>query len=200
MTILYGASGHGKVIFEILEANGMTPDAVWDDAPKPDFWNFPVGKPQFFHTKEEYKTIISIGNNAIRKKIAERIKDQSLFISAVHPSAILSARSIIGIGTAVMAGVVVNADCKMGAHGILNTNCTVEHDCVLGDYVHISPDATLCGNVTVGDLTHIGAGVTVIPGITIGKNCIIGAGAVVIRDVPDNSMVVGNPGKIIKTI
>lgn len=200
MIILYGASGHGKVIFEILEANGIIPDAIWDDAPKSGFWNYNVTTPDFSETKDIHKVIISIGDNLVRKKIADKIQEQCGFITAIHPSAILSARTIIGLGSAVMAGVVINADSKIGEHSILNTNCVVEHDCILGDFVHLSPNAILCGNVMVGDLTHIGAGATVIPGITIGKNCIIGAGAVVIRDVPNNSMVVGSPGKIIKTV
>ena len=69
---------------------------------------------------------------------------------------------------------------------------------VLRVYVHISPKATLCGNVSVGRLSHIGAGSVVIQGVKIGENVTIGAGSVILKDIPDNSIVVGNPGKIIK--
>ena len=75
----------------------------------------------------------------------------------------------------------------------------MDHDCSLEDFVHICPHATLCGNVSVGEGTQIGAGATVIQGIKIGKWCMIGAGAVIIEDVPDYSVVVGVPGKVIKT-
>jgi acetyltransferase-like isoleucine patch superfamily enzyme len=44
----------------------------------------------------------------------------------------------------------------------------------------------------------IGANAVVKQGITIGRNCMIGAGSVIIKNVPDNSTIVGNPGKIIK--
>lgn len=54
--------------------------------------------------------------------------------------------------------------------------------------------------ITVGDDVWIGAGVSVLPGVSIGNNCVIGAGSVVIKDIPDNSVAVGNPCKVIKTI
>jgi len=54
------------------------------------------------------------------------------------------------------------------------------------------------GNDEIGDLSHIGMGARIIEGIKIGNNCLIGAGAVIIKDVPDNSVVVENPGRIIR--
>jgi acetyltransferase EpsM len=66
--------------------------------------------------------------------------------------------------------------------------------------VHISPNSTLCGNVKVGEGTHIGAGATILPNIEIGKWCKIGAGSVVTKKIPDYSVVVGIPGKIIKKV
>ena len=54
--------------------------------------------------------------------------------------------------------------------------------------------------ITVGNDVWIGGGVTVLPGVTIGSNCVIGAGSVVVHDIPDNSVAVGNPCKVIKTL
>lgn len=54
--------------------------------------------------------------------------------------------------------------------------------------------------ITVGNDVWIGAGVSVLPGVTIGSNCVIGAGSVVSRDIPSNSIAVGNPCRVIKTI
>jgi acetyltransferase EpsM len=98
-----------------------------------------------------------------------------------------------------MANVSVNVHTTIGRHVILNTNCCVDHDCVLEDFVHISPHASLAGNVQVGEGTQIGIGASIKQNIRIGKWVMIGAGAVIIRDVPDYSVVVGNPGRIIKT-
>lgn len=54
--------------------------------------------------------------------------------------------------------------------------------------------------IKVGDNVWIGGNVVVLPGVTIGNNCVIGAGSVVVKDIPDNSIAVGNPCKVIKTI
>ena len=50
---------------------------------------------------------------------------------------------------------------------------------------------------TIGNNVTLGANVTIIGDVKIGDNCIIGAGAVVVKDVPADSIVVGNPGKVI---
>ena len=52
--------------------------------------------------------------------------------------------------------------------------------------------------IKVGDNVWIGGNVVVLPGVTIGSNCVIGAGSVVVKDIPDNSIAVGNPCKVIK--
>lgn len=54
--------------------------------------------------------------------------------------------------------------------------------------------------ITVGDNVWIGAGVQVMPGGTIGSNVVIGGGSVVVKDIPDNSVAVGNPCKVIRAI
>lgn len=199
--ILYGASGHAKVIMEILQYNGIKNIQLWDDNVKPDILNRPVMQPIMKDGEmESYRMIISIGANSIRKKIAEKWQGKVYFGRAIHRNANISASADIGSGTVVMAGVSINADTRIGKHCIVNTNAVVDHDCIIHDFAHISPNATLCGNVTVGEGTHIGAGATIIPGITIGQWCSIGAGAVVIRNIPDGATVVGNPGKVIKTL
>ena len=53
--------------------------------------------------------------------------------------------------------------------------------------------------VTIGNNVFIGYRSLILPGVTIGSNCIIGAGSVVTRDIPDNSIAVGVPAKVIKS-
>ncbi len=54
--------------------------------------------------------------------------------------------------------------------------------------------------VTIGDDCWIGGGAIICPGVAIGNRCVIGAGAVVTKDIPDDSLAVGNPAKVIRTI
>ena len=190
---LYGASGHAKVIIDIVRATGQLIDGVLDDNEAVLSLNEIEVK---HHWDGESPIIISIGNNKIRKIISERLDCK--FAKAIHPSSILSPSVSIGDGSVVMAGAIINADTTIGCHCIINTGASIDHDCLLGDYVHVSPHATLCGIVDVGEGAWIGAGATVIQGVKIGKWCSIGAGAVVISDIPDNAVVAGVPARIIK--
>lgn len=56
------------------------------------------------------------------------------------------------------------------------------------------------GKVRIGDNCHIGMNSLIMPGVTIGKNCIIGAGAIVTHDIPDDSVAVGVPARVIETV
>lgn len=187
---LFGASGHGKVIMDIVKAQGCEVGCMYDDNPHcSEIHGVPVFKTTIAPIKGSL--IISIGSNKIRKLISERYPVD--FVSAIHPSAIISDSASVGNGSVVMHGVIIQSDAKIGKHCIINTGASIDHECTISDFVHISPHATLCGNVKVGEGSWIGAGAIVIPGIKIGKWCTIGAGSVVIRDIPDNSIAYGNP-------
>lgn len=199
MVYLIGASGHAKVIIEILEEQGEKIGALTDANPAIDsLLDYKVFRemPNTFNLVTD-RVIISIGNNAIRKKLATSIVHK--FFTAIHPNASVSKRAVVGEGSVIMAGVTVNSSVKIGKHTIVNTNASIDHDCVIDDYAHVSPNAALAGDVKVGEGSHIGIGASVIQGVTIGKWCTIGAGAIIIKDVPDGCTVVGNPGRIIKT-
>jgi sugar O-acyltransferase (sialic acid O-acetyltransferase NeuD family) len=194
--ILYGASGHCKVIIDILQSDGQIINSIIDDAPKQNILGLPVLNSKEYRFSDGQNVILSIGNNKVRKKLAQQLK--VIFVKAIHPKAIISNHAIIGEGTVVMAGAIVNPDVKIGQHCIINTGAVVEHDCVINNFAHISPNASLAGGVIVGEGSQIGIGATVIQGIEIGKWVTVGAGSVIINDIPDYAVVVGNPGKIIK--
>lgn len=191
---LYGASGHGKVIKDILEAQGRKVDGFIDDNPNVKEL---AGLPVLHSAENADEVIVSIGVNGIRKKVVEKL-DCDVADAAVHPSAVVADTVSIDKGTVVMAGAVVNADAKIGKHCIVNTGATVDHECIIEDYVHIAPGVHLCGQVHVGEGTLVGVGSSVIPCIHIGKWCVVGAGSVVVNDLPDGCLAYGNPAKIIK--
>ncbi|WP_310558791.1 acetyltransferase [Flavobacterium sp.] len=197
--LIFGASGHGKVIAELAANNGSRIAAMIDDAPKtasfgliPIIHTISILKPQ-----HDVALIVAIGNNSIRKKISLKFSEYNFF-TVVHKNAIVSPSVSLGLGTVVMLQAIINADAKIGNHVIINTGALIEHDCIIEDFVHISPNVTLSGNVSVGQGSHIGSGAIIIPGVKIGKWCTIGAGTVVISDIPDGATAIGNPAKIIK--
>ena len=196
--ILYGAGGQAKVIYDLILSNNHLLEYLVDDHP---YEGFPHHLEIFRPTREliqDKKVIIAIGDNVIREKVYEEIRDWCTFETIHHTSAFVSRFSEVGEGTVIMPQVCINAEVTIGKHCIINTACTIEHDCVIEDFVHISPKASLAGNITVKKGAHVGLGANIIQGVTIGENALIGAGTVVLRDVPANAVVVGNPGRIIK--
>lgn len=198
---LYGAGGHSKVITDILHSLDVEVIGMFDDNPPDARFKGMEIRDGIRLLGEGFPTldaplIISVGNNSRRAELAALI--EANYGTAIHGTAIISAKAKIGVGTVVLQGAIVQAGAQIGAHVLVNTAASIDHDNTIGDYAHVSPHATLCGHVQVGEGTHIGAGAVVIPSIRIGCWCTVGAGAVVIRDVPDFATVVGNPARVIK--
>lgn len=198
---LYGASGHAKVIIDILKQNEDTITGVFDDNEAiiaDTFMNYPfLGKIDNYNGdihKDSF--IISIGNNVIRKKISSDLKVE--YASAISPKTNISDSVSIGCGSVVVNGASINSCSSIGRHTIINTNSSIDHDCFIDDFVHVSPGVAIAGNVSIGEGSHIGIGASIIQGLKIGKWATIGAGSVILKDIPDYAVVVGNPGRIIK--
>lgn len=191
--VLYGASGHGKVVADILELSGRGPVLFWDDKEQTHF-AYPVTLPQ--PGKNSALCIVTVGDNDTRRKLVSTLRMP--FATAIHPTAVIARDVMIGEGTVVMAGAVINPGARIGAHCIVNTAAVIEHDSILDDFVHVSPGVHLAGGVSAGQGAHIGIGSNVIQGLTVGKWAATGAGAVIIRDVPDYAVVVGVPGEVIR--
>jgi len=204
--LIYGASGHGKVIIDIVEKESRHEIVGFIDddftLQGQDFCGYSILGGFDLLNKALYhdcKLILAIGDNRVRKNLCKKLKDLGYELArAIHPSSQIARDVSIGSGTVIMANAVVNSGTKIGGNVIINTGATIDHDCIIGDYVHISPGGHLAGNVKVGELSHIGIGASVIQEVSIGKNSIIGAGAAVIHDIPNNVIAAGVPAEIIK--
>ena len=195
--ILIGASGHGKVIFDIVSAQGDTVVGFLDDNATGSCCGVPILGPVCDALKfPDAEFIIAIGANPIRKRIASSLNVN--WHTAIHPSAIISPSAVIGPGTVVMANAVVQAEASIGTHCIINTASIVEHENQIGNYVHLSPRVALGGNVHIGVESHIGIGACVRNNIHICENCVVGAGACVVKDIEVSGTYAGVPTRRIK--
>ncbi len=106
----------------------------------------------------------------------------------------------IGIGEYIQESVVLQANVSIGDNSSIHMGSLIGHETKIGNSVFIAHGCNISGAVTVEDGVFIGTGVSIIPKITIGKWSTIGAGSVIINNIPPHSVVVGNPGRIIKTL
>jgi sugar O-acyltransferase (sialic acid O-acetyltransferase NeuD family) len=196
--ILYGGGGHGKVVLDCLQEQGVKVKSIIDNKYTGEL----LGVKRLSELPESVDpncaVIIAIGDNKARKDLSQNIRLP--FANAIHSSARISLHASIGTGVMILHNVIVQIGATIGNHVILNTGAQVDHDCVIGDYVHIAPGSVLCGSITVGEGTLIGAGAVIKPGVRIGAWAMIGAGAVVVKDLPDYAVAVGNPARVIKHI
>ena len=201
LLVLWGASGHGRVVLDVGRSHGSFDSIVFiDDRYKelgPSFLLCPVlGGLEALPSLRGCSFLISIGENTQRARCYAAAVSQGMVpATLVHRTAIIAPSAIIGSGTVVMPGAIVNANAHVGDNCIVNTGAIIEHDCVIGDHVHISPRVALGGGVTVGKSAHVGIGAVVLPGVHIGDSAVVGAGSVVLKSVPAGATVAGVPSR-----
>jgi sugar O-acyltransferase (sialic acid O-acetyltransferase NeuD family) len=203
--VIIGYGGHSYVAIDIIIASGNQIAGYCDKAGKE---KNPYSLVYFGEESSEKATsailnsnyFVSVGDNQLRKDIGQELFKRTVKkpVSIIHPSAVVSDKSIIGPGTMIAPHVSINSLTAIGEGVICNTGCIIEHECNIGDYSHIAPGAVLAGNVTVGSCSFIGANSVIKEGITIGDKVIIGAGSVVLKNVESNTTVAGNPAKKLK--
>lgn len=127
-------------------------------------------------------------------RIASEIETSGrTLITLTHPFSSVGHDVVIGDGSLIAAGAVIVIGTRMGTNVIINTGATVGHGCEISSGAHVASGVHLAGNVSVGEESFVGIGTSVREKIRIGRRCTIGAGSVVVRDVPDDSVVYGNP-------
>lgn len=200
--VIIGASGHGKVVADIVQKAGDRIIGFLDDNPNISsvFIEFPILGKVDDCVKYDAEFVIAIGNPKIRMRIAEKMSGVSWY-TAIHPTAVISDIDVsIESGTVVMANTVINSGTRIGKHCIINSGAVVEHDNQISDFVHVSVGAKLAGTVQIGKRTWIGIGAVVNNNLSICEDCIIGAGAVVIRNIVEKGTYVGVPARKIDSV
>lgn len=207
--VVIGASGHAKVIIDIIEKQNIYKIQGFIDTYKEKgtmVYEYEVlgtenELPELIKNKNIKGGVIAIGDNYERMSMAHKIKNllkDFYFITAVHPESILGKNVHIGAGSVIMAGTVVNNDVKIGNHCILNTISSLDHDGVMKDFSSLAPGSIVGGNVKIGKNSVISLGAVIRENVTIGDYTVVGAGSVVTKNIGDYKVVYGVPAKEIK--
>jgi len=156
-------------------------------------------------TKKLIKSTIFIALKSVRELFRKLVVLKWRFFGAT-----------IGKNTIVHSSVYIGypQNFKIGENSALNHGCFISSmkSVVIGDGVHIAPycaifdgdhkmpftkGGNICKKIEIGSETWIGSHSVILKGVTIGKNVTVGAGSIVTKDVPDNSIVIGVPAKVV---
>jgi len=102
-------------------------------------------------------------------------------------------RAYVTIDRAVEGSTIIGIDNKIDHH------VHIAHNAKIGDHNTFANGCSIEGSCEIGNCNTFGSNVTVQRKVKIGSRCRFGSGTVVVKDVPDNSIVVGNPGRVIRT-
>ena len=141
-------------------------------------------------------------------------KAREIIAQLIHPesgSTMIHAPINIEFGTNLRCGnrvfinfnatILAQAPITLGDDVMIGPNCSLitvghpvaDHQMRRGGWEQAKP-------ISIGENTWLGANVTVLPGVSIGKQCVVGAGTLVTHDIPDNSLVLGSAGKVVRTL
>src|SRR5688572_23109477 len=143
--VVIGASGHAKVVIDVIEKEGKYHIVGLIDSLKPldeTVFGYKILGAEdklaaLVASGDVQGGLIAIGDNWKRYLVAEKVRSlmpQFKFITTIHPSAQIGRGVTVGDGSVLMAGAVVNSDGSIGNSCILNTKASLDHDSLMEDF------------------------------------------------------------------
>ncbi len=120
------------------------------------------------------------------------------FATVLDPTTVVAQSARIAEGVYVNGAGMIGANVTLERWSHLNRSVSIGHDSIVKEYATMGPGSLLCATCVVGRGAFIGARAVVNPDVQIGANAIVGAGAVVTKDVPENTVAVGAPARVIR--
>src|SRR5574344_1875360 len=206
--ILVGGGGHCKSVIEAAESADFTIKGILDlpsELGKKTLGYEVIGNdddiPQYADECDFIVTLGFIKNPAFRNKLHARIENAGGKLAIVIAStAHVSKHAIIGVGTVVLHGAMVNAGAQIGKGCIINTLSNIEHDAIIGDYCHISTGAMVNGDCKVGENTFLGSQSVMVNATSIPANSVFAAGCMIRKSQTVEGIYSGNPAVLMKKV
>lgn len=199
---IIGASGFAKEVYNLIVTEKLYKVAGFiDSEPKEPFLEInnakvPIVKEEQFLRGNEGNHNIAIGiGNPKTIEIVSRKFSNFKFPNVISNNVILGPGVKMGKGNIITQGVIFTTDIRIGSYNIFNLACTIGHDTKIGDFNVINPSVNISGGVEIGNNNLLGVGAVILQYKSIGNANIIGGSSLVTKDISNEKLVVGIPGK-----
>lgn len=201
---IIGASGFAKEVcnliftenlFEVVGFIDYRPQEeylIYNDKKYPIF-----DESNFLNNKDliGVNVVIGMGNPKIIQKIFENYKKYN-FPNIISKYAIVGNDVRFGKGNIVTQNVIFTTNIRVGNGNIFNLSSTVGHDCTIGDFNVVNPAVNVSGGVILGNMNLLGVGSIILQYLIIGNSNVIGGSSLVTKNVEDDKLIIGVPGKV----
>ncbi len=155
-----------------------------------------LGTPENFKPRPSDRFLLAIGIPETRRQVAEQMLARgAVFETLVHPTAIIAPTAEIGTGSIICPHAIVSDGVRLGRFALLNYYSSLGHNSSAGDFAVLSPYAALGGAARLGEDGFLGMHASVAPSVSIGSRSKVSAQSCALRDVADDMIVFGVPGK-----
>ena len=203
--LVVGAGGFGREVFQWVrdawpEHRSLLAGFLAADVPKAISRGCPlpvVADPREFEPQPGDGLLLAIGIPEIRRRVAESLEQRGgVFLTLIHPTAIVASTASIGQGTILCPYSIVSDAARIGRHVLVNYHASLGHDATAGDFAVFSPYASLGGDAHVEEDVFLGMHASVGPGKRVGARSKVSANSCALANSPPDSIVFGVPGKI----
>lgn len=171
-----------KKKFKVIGSSDMVPELIKDSD-----YMFYVAFHGMQREKEVYQKVCNFS-----------IPDDRLY-SPIDPTAVIAYEySDIGPGVMVAPLAQIGPDVTIGRYSVVLGNAFIGHDTNIGEFCHIATNSVIGAIVNVGNACHIGMNASIREKTNIGNYCLVGMGSVVLENIEDNTIVVGNPARVLR--
>ena len=206
--IIVGAGGCGREVMQ-WALDCVKAGTAWDllgfiddnpDALQGLRVNHPIlGSIKDWQPKADEYFICGIATPHIKRRIVSDLKAKgAVFLTLIHPSAIVSATALVGEGVVMSPFSVFSDNTVIGDHVFINLHTAIGHDARVGDYSVISSYCDITGGVSIGKDVFLGSHAVVVPKVKVGDGAYLCAGSVVMNRVAPGAKVLGNPARPFK--
>ena len=155
--LLVGAGGHGRSVVEAAELSGQfeVVGLLDDLLPACDrVMGVTVLGPvvsMVHHRADAEQAIVATGNNTLREKLLQQLAAAGFkWATVVHPRAIVSPSTVLGAGSAVMAGAIEGTEASLGVSSIVNCGAVLDHHATIEDFGHLGVNASMAEGTVLG--------------------------------------------------